>query len=319
MRSVAIIVFPNVQALDVSGPMDVLDEANGFLPPEDRYEMTVVGPPTGLFRASNGMPMAAHEDYENVRSDFDLVLVAGGPLLPTERPDGSLLACVQRLSAKASRFGSICTGSFILGHAGLLDGKRVTTHWQNAARLAVQFPAAEVDPDRIYIRDGRLFTSAGVTAGIDLTLAIVNEDHGSVVSLAVAKRLVVVAQRQGGQSQFSPYIAAPSDDRSPLADIYRYVMAHLNRKLSVNDLADQLGMSKRNFARFFQQEAKTTPAEFVEQARVDAARNMLEGSPLALKEIAFECGFNSPHRMRQVFTRRLGVTPGQYRAAFKRP
>jgi len=318
MPSVAILVFPKVQALDVSGPMDVFDEANAFVSAEHRYEVTLIGP-REFFRASNGMPMAAHERYEDAIRKFDLVLVAGGPSLPSEAPDANVLSCVRQLAALATRYGSVCTGAFILGHAGLLDGKSVTTHWQNADALAQQFPLAEVDRDRIYIRDGALLTSAGVTAGIDLALAIVNEDHGSAVALAVAKRLVVVAQRQGGQSQFSPYIAAPSDDGSPLAVIYRFVMSNLNGKLSVCDLAEHAGMSRRNFARFFLQEAKTTPGEFVEQARVDAARNLLEGSPLALKEIAFQCGFGTPHRMRQVFAKRLGVTPGQYRASFRRP
>ncbi|MEZ2128005.1 MULTISPECIES: GlxA family transcriptional regulator [unclassified Sinorhizobium] len=318
MLSVAMIVFPKVQALDVSGPMDVFEEANGFLPSMQHYRVTMIGPSEQLFTASNGMLMAAHKAYDDVADGFDLVLVAGGPSLPDERPEPELLSCIRRLSRTARRYGSVCTGAFVLGHAGLLDGRRVTTHWQNAEALAVQFPLAQVDRDRIYIRDGSLLTSAGVTAGIDLALSIVNEDHGGAVALAVAKRLVVVAQRQGGQSQFSPYIAAPSEDGSPLGNIYRFVMANLKGKLSVGDLAAQVGMSRRNFARFFLQQTKTTPGEFVEQARVDAARNLLEGSSLALKAIAFECGFGSPHRMRQVFAKRLGVTPGQYRSSFRR-
>lgn len=318
MLSVAMIVFPKVQALDVSGPMDVFEEANGFLPSQQHYRVTMIGPSEQLFAASNGMPMAAHKAYDDIADGFDLVLVAGGPSLPDELPQPALLSCVRRLSRTARRYGSICTGAFVLGHAGLLDGRRVTTHWQNTEALAVQFPLAQVDRDRIYIRDGSLLTSAGVTAGIDLALAIVNEDHGGAIALAVAKRLVVVAQRQGGQSQFSPYIAAPSEDGSPLGNIYRFVMANLKEKLSVGDLAAQAGMSRRNFARFFLQQTKTTPGEFVEEARVDAARNLLEGSSLALKEIAFECGFGSPHRMRQVFAKRLGVTPGQYRSSFRR-
>jgi transcriptional regulator GlxA family with amidase domain len=318
MLSVAMIVFPNVQSLDVSGPMDVFEEANGFLSADRHYKVTLVGPSEQVIRASNVMLITAHKSYEDAPEEFDLVLVAGGPSLPVEHPDPAILSCVLRLMATAKRYGSVCTGAFVLGHAGLLDGRRVTTHWQNAEALAAQFPFAQVDRDRIYIRDGALLTSAGVTAGIDLALAIVNEDHGSTVALAVAKRLVVFAQRQGGQSQFSPYIAAPSEDGSTLGDIYRFVMANLKEKLSVGDLAVEAGMSKRNFARFFLQQAKTTPGEFVEQARVDAARNLLEGSSLALKEIAFECGFGTPHRMRQVFSRRLGVTPGQYRGSFRR-
>lgn len=315
MTNVAMIVFDNVQALDVAGPLDVFDEANAFIEKTERYEITIVGP-SGIFRASNGMLMAASVSYGDHTNDYDLVLVAGGPSLPDKVASEELLECVSRLASNSRRYGSVCTGAFILGQAGLLDGRKATTHWQNASALADRFPNCQVDPDRIYIKDGPLITSAGVTAGIDLALAIVNEDHGSVTALSVAKRLVVVAQRQGGQSQFSPYIAAPSDDNSPLGKTYGYVMSNLQKRLTVSELAAEVGMSERTFARFFAQEANTTPAEFVELARVDAARNLLEGSSLALKEVAFECGFGSPHRMRQVFAKRLGVTPGQYRSAF---
>lgn len=317
MRAVGIVVFPGVQALDFSGPMDVFDEANAFLQPDERYAVTIIGPP-GTFSASNGMLMVAHSAYDDAGGGLDLVLVAGGPSLPTSVPEQGFLNCVIRLSASSRRYGSVCTGAFVLGHAGLLDGRRVTTHWQNAEHLATLFPLAEVDHDRIYVVDGPMITSAGVTACIDLALAIVNEDHGSAVALAVAKRLVVVAQRQGGQSQFSPYITAPADKSSPVAAVYEYVIKNLKEKLAVSDLARYSNMSRRNFARSFLQETGITPAEFVEQVRVDAARNLLEGSIMALKEIAFECGFGSPHRMRQVFARRLGVTPGQYRASFRR-
>ncbi|MFP3546670.1 GlxA family transcriptional regulator [Rhizobium sp. SIMBA_035] len=317
MRSVAVVVFPGVQAIDVSGPMDVFEEANAFLPTNERYQVEVVGP-DGVFQASNGMLMAAHRTYEEAHAEYDLVLVAGGPRLADEQPGGAMLACIRRLSRSAGQLGSVCTGAFALGHAGLLAGKRVTTHWQNAESLGERFPDAVVESDRIYVKDGRLVTSAGVTAGIDLALAIVSDDHGREVSLAVAKRLVVVAQRQGGQSQFSPYVVAPPDPRSPLAAISIFVMANLKSRLAVNDLADHLHMSRRSFARLFADQTRSTPAEFVENARLDAARNLLEGTGLSLKEIAFECGLGSPHRMRQVFLRKMGITPGQYRACFQR-
>ncbi|MDS7595431.1 GlxA family transcriptional regulator [Agrobacterium tumefaciens] len=317
MRAVGIVVFPGVQALDFSGPMDVFDEANAFIEPDQRYRVTVIGPP-GTFSASNGMLMVAHSAYDEAPDGLDLMLVAGGPSLPDTVPDANFLRCVARLSSSARRYGSVCTGAFVLGHAGLLNNRCVTTHWQNADRLAELFPLADVDHDRIYVTDGPLITSAGVTAGIDLALAIVNEDHGSAVALAVAKRLVVVAQRQGGQSQFSPYITAPADKASPVAAVYDHVIKNLKDKLTVSELAAYSKMSRRNFARSFSQETGVTPAEFVEQVRVDTARNLLEGSAMALKEVAYECGFGTPHRMRQVFSKRLGVTPGQYRASFRR-
>ncbi|WP_414127770.1 GlxA family transcriptional regulator [Rhizobium jaguaris] len=312
------IIFPGVQALDVSGPLDAFAEANVFIADDDGYRVTLIGPEREPFRASNGMLLAPDLTYEEAEPGFQLVLVAGGPGLPEAAPDPRLAACLHAIVGAAARYGSICTGAFALGHAGLLDGRMVTTHWQNAPVLARMFPEANVDFDRIYIRDGALLTSAGVTAGIDLALSIINEDHGSAVALAVAKRLVVVAQRQGGQSQFSPYISAPSEESSPIAKVYQHVMAHLRDRLSVADLAERAGMSPRNFARAFAQQVQATPAEFVEQARVDAARNLLEGSDLALKAIAFECGFGNVQRMRLVFAKRLGVTPNQYRASFRR-
>ena len=318
MRSVAMIIFPGVQALDVSGPLDVFAEANAFIADGDGYSVALIGPERQPFRASNGMLLVPDVTYEEAEPGFDMVLVAGGPGLPEAAPDPRLIACLHSIVGAAARYGSVCTGAFALGHAGLLDGRLVTTHWQNAPVLARMFPQANVDFDRIYIRDGALLTSAGVTAGIDLALAIINEDHGAAVALAVAKRLVVVAQRQGGQSQFSPYIAAPAEEGSPIAKVYQHVMAHLRDRLSVADLAERAGMSPRSFARAFVQQVQATPAEFVEQARIDAARNLLEGSDLALKAVAFECGFGNVQRMRLVFAKRLGVTPNQYRASFRR-
>src|SRR5471032_2138307 len=213
--------------------------------------------------------------------------------------------------------GSICTGAFLLGRAGLLDGKRATTHWSDAGRLGQQFPLAQVEHDRIHVRDGGLVTSAGVTAGIDLALALVAEDHGPSVALSVAKRLLVLAQRQGGQSQFSPYLDAQARPDALAAVIQRHVMEHLAEPLSVERLADIAGMSARNFARLFVKEMQITPAEFVLRARIDAARNLLEGSELPLKTIAYRCGFGSAARMRLVFAQRFGVTPYQYRDSFK--
>lgn len=317
--NVAILVFPGVQSLDVSGPLDVFAEANGYLPRDVGYRLTLIGSDTSPFRASNGMLLSADISYADVAAEFDLVLVAGGPHLSKSEPEPGLIEALLRLIAGSEHYGSICSGTFVLGHAGLLRGRSVTTHWQDAQALADQFPEAQVDFDRIFIRDGALVTSAGVTAGIDLALAIVNEDHGAAVALAVAKRLVVVAQRQGGQSQFSPYLAAPPRDDSLIAKVYAHVIANLRERLSVGDLAAIAGTSPRSLARAFEQDANSTPGEFVEQARIDAARNMLEASDLPLKSVAFECGFGSMQRMRLVFSRQLGVTPSQYRASFKKP
>ena len=318
MKRVAMLLFPGVQALDVSGPLDVFAEANAFVPAGQGYQVITLAAPPLPLRASNGQLLSADFSLDQGDCAADILLVPGGPRLPDEAPAPALRAWLRAACALAPRYGSICTGAFLLGHAGLLDGKRVTTHWSDARRLADLFPQAQVEPDRIHVRDGALVTSAGVTAGIDLALALVAEDHGAAVALSVAKRLLVVAQRQGGQSQFSPFLQAPADEGSPVARIQRYVQENLDQPLGVPQLATEVAMSPRSFARVFVREAGVTPAEFVQRARIDAARGLLEGGDLALKVIAWRCGFGSAARMRLVFTQRLGVTPTQYREQFRR-
>ena len=321
IQRVAIVIHEGVQALDVAGPVDVFAEANAFIAAGDRYDTTLIGATREPLRASNGMKIAAdlsfaEADSASIKGRFDILLVAGGPGLPTAEPDEVLTRWLRTVPDRAELYGSICTGAFALGHAGLLDGNKVTTHWQNAAQLAARFPAAEVLHDRIYIREGRLVTSAGVTAGIDLGLSLVGECHGPQVSVAVAKRLVVVAQRQGGQSQFSPYLTAPADDGSPIARAQAAVMADVGARHTLTMLAQAAGMSTRNFGRQFLQQTGITPHEFVERARIDAARRLLEGSDRPLKAVAYDCGFGTADRMRLVFTERMGVSPAQYRASF---
>ena len=318
VRKVAIVIHGGVQALDVAGPVDVFAEANGYVAEGSGYETVLVAADRELLRASNGMKISADLGFDDADGRFDIVLVAGGPALPEAPSDPELTQWLRRVPERAELYGSICTGAFALGHAGLLDGHQVTTHWQNAKQLAARFPDAEVVPDRIYIRDRRLMTSAGVTAGIDLGLALVGEHHGPQVAVAVAKRLVVVAQRQGGQSQFSPYLTAPANEDSPIARVQMHVMEHIGDRHTLQSLAEAVGMSVRNFGRAFAQATGITPHEFVEQARIDAARRLLEGSDRPLKAVAFDCGFGSADRMRIVFSERLGVSPAHYRASFRK-
>ncbi len=317
VQKVAIAIHQGVQALDVAGPVDVFAEANGFVGAGEGYETVLVAANREPLRASNGMKISADLGFAEAQGEFAIVLVAGGPAMPEADPDPELTRWVRSAPDRAGLYGSVCTGAFALGHAGLLDGHKVTTHWQNAQQLAARFPAANVVPDRIYIRDGRMVTSAGVSAGIDLALSLVGEHHGPKTAVAVAKRLVVVAQRQGGQSQFSPYLAPVHGD-SPIARIQVHVMARLADRHSLRSLAAVAGMSPRNLARHFVQETGVTPHEFVERARIDAARMQLEAGAAALKAVAFECGFVTADRMRVVFTERLGVSPAQYRASFGR-
>lgn len=316
-QKVALVIHSDVQALDVAGPLDVFAEANAFIPETDRYQTLLVARDRSPLRASNNMQMVPDLTFEEASGHFDLVLVAGGPDLPYADPDPAMTAWLRSVTSRTGIYGSICTGAFALGHAGLLDGRRVTTHWQIASKLAARFPAAQVEPDLIHVRDGPLITSAGVTAGIDLALALVRERHGADVALAVAKRLVVLAQRQGGQSQFSPYLSAPADPESPIARLQSHVMENIGQRHTLRSLADTVGMSSRSLARHFVRETGITPHEFVERARIDAARLLLEGTHLPLKSVAFDCGFGTADRMRMIFVDRLGITPAQYRASFQ--
>ena len=318
-RTVALLVFSGVQALDVSGPMDVFSEANRFLPEADHYRLDVIGVERGLVPCSNGLPIQAHRHYSEALDAYDLLLVAGGPALARQHFDDALYEWLREASLRAGSFGSICSGAFILGRAGLLHGRAVTTHWNDAAALATLCPTARVESDRLYTQDGKLYTSAGVTAGIDLSLYLLTQHHGAEVALHVAKRLVVFTQRAGGQSQFSPFLTAHADAGSWVDQIQRHVLAHLGDDLTVAVLAKVVNTSERSFSRIFVRETQVTPAEFVESARLDAARVMLENSHAPLKTIAFECGFRDPHRMRAVFARRLGVSPQQYRQNFSAP
>jgi len=317
-RSVAIVIHEGVQALDVAGPLDVFAEANGFLEPDTGYDIQVIGADCVPMRSSNGTRLMPDLDFQGAASVFSVALVAGGPKLPDMPADPALNRWLCEWATKADRFGSICTGAFALGRAGLLDGRKATTHWQNAARLAAMFPDAKIEHDRIYLRDDRLVTSAGVTAGIDLALALVAEDHGSAVALMCAKRLVVAAQRQGGQSQFSPFLLGPLEPESPLEKIQAYILQHPREALPVDRLAEIAGVSSRSIARMFINELGVTPHEFVESIKIDRARNILEATDLPLKAVAYEAGFQSAERMRVTFQRKLNVSPTNYRSAFNR-
>jgi transcriptional regulator GlxA family with amidase domain len=318
-RDVGLIIHDGVQALDVAGPLDVFSTANMFVADEDGYNCLLIGEVKSPVRTSNGMLLMAHLSFDEACRPFHTVLVAGGPALPDAAADDATSEWLRRWGNQAERYGSICTGAFALGHAGLLDGRTAATHWQSADKLAAMFPTARVEHDRIYVRDDRLVTSAGVTAGIDLALALVGEDHGAAVSLACAKGLLVVAQRQGGQSQFSPLLLPMSDPVTPLGKVQAYVLEHPGEPFSVERLAGIAGTSERSIARLFVSELGVTPHDFIEGVRLDHARNLLESTDLALKSVAFDCGFATPERMRGAFQRRLGVSPLQYRESFRAP
>lgn len=311
-----ILAFPGVQSLDVTGPMDVFAEANRFLTPERHYRLRVVGTVPGPVVCSNGLQLQPHAVFDARAEAPDLLLVPGGPQLPRQVPEPALCDWLRHVAARSQRVASVCNGAFLLAHAGLLDGRCATTHWNDGSTLAARFPKIIVQPDRIFVRDGHVYTSAGVSAGIDLALHLVFSDHGAEVSLNVAKRLVVFTQRSGGQTQFSPYLAPYVDEGSVLRTVQNHVLGHLGEELSVARLAEVARMSERHFARVFSREANMTPAEFVERARVDAARVLLEASNEPLKTVAHRCGFGSPARMRAAFKRHLDVSALEYRKHF---
>lgn len=314
---VTLVVFDGVQALDVAGPLDVFTEANLLLPEKDRYQITLVGERPDGVTCSSGIEFKVHHSYRDFNAAADLLLVAGGPRLPEYRPDQSFLSWINQQVQGSARFGAVCNGVFLLGHAGLLVGREITTHWDHAERLAKQFPDSLIRPDKIFVRDGNLFTCGGVTAGIDLCLALIAEDWGQELVLQVAKRLIVYIRREGGQSQYSPYLAVGPDEDSIVAKVLKYVTDHISEALTIEDIADAVGISRRTFSRAFAKHAQVTPSVFVEQLRIDFARKLLEETDLPLKTVAFRCGFHTATQMRMIFSRRLSTTPKLYREKFR--
>jgi transcriptional regulator GlxA family with amidase domain len=312
-----LVVLDGVQALDVAGPLDVFAEANRFLPRQDHYEITLVGGRADGVMCSSGMEFKVHHDYLNYAVDGELLLVAGGPRYPEYRPEPAFLHWLHQRAYGARRVGAVCNGVFLLGHAGLLAGREITTHWDHAQRLSDQFPGAHVRPDKIFVRDGNLFTCGGVTAGIDLCLALIAEDWGHELAMKVAKQLIVYIRRDGGQSQYSPYLAVGPDEDSLVARVLKYVTDHISDDLSIEEIADAVGVSRRTFARAFAKHAQVTPSVFVDQVRIDFARKLLEETDVPLKTVAFRCGFHNATRMRMIFSRQLQITPKQYRERFR--
>jgi len=313
---IAILAFPRFQLLDVAGPADVFVEASRQLGQPRAYQVQVIGTEAGMLKSSGGLRLAVDATVATHRGRIDTLLVAGSPNIEDMKSDAPLQDWLRRQSRTVRRYGSVCTGAFVLAATGLLDGKRVATHWNSAARLAAAYPGTCVEADAIYVQDGKLFTSAGVTAGMDLALAMVEEDHGRELALRVARELVMFLKRPGGQSQFSAHLAAQTSERSGVREVQDHVLANLKDDLSVPALASHAGMSERSFARVFRSETGTTPAEFVENARIDAARRLAEESDLPAKRLADAVGYANVDGFRRAFGRRLGVSLVEYRRRF---
>ena len=311
-RTIAILALPSVQLLDVSGPLDVFAQANTETGRE-AYDLRVAACEAGPIRSSSGVRLLP--DLVAGRSDerFDTFLVAGAPNAANVRLKESVLAWIRASAAKSRRYGSVCTGAFALAAAGLLDNRRVTTHWAAAATLAAAYPKVTVEVDALLVRDGKLRTAAGVTAGLDLALALVEEDLGREVAMRVASQLVMFFKRPGGQLQFSRHGQAHPAGRSALQEAQRWIAAHPAENHSVDALAHRAGLSPRHFARLFLAEVGVTPAAWVELARINFARELLESGGVAPKQVAALCGFANADTLRRAFARHLGVTPAEYR------
>jgi transcriptional regulator GlxA family with amidase domain len=319
-RHIGLLAIEGVQLLDVSGPLDVFAEANTQAGTEI-YQLSVVALRRGPLRASSGaklLPDIVIEDDPKAARlcRFHTLLVAGAPHAGAIPAEPLLLDWIRRAAPMTRRFGSVCSGAFLLAEAGLLDGRRITTHWAVADELAARFPNVTVDADAIHVQDGKLRTAAGVTAGMDLALALVEEDLGRDIALKVASQLVMFFKRPGGQAQFSRREAPAAANRSALQELQRWVAAHPAAPHDVPSLAARLGVSPRHLSRLFHDEVGVTPASWVEAARVSAARLLLEEGNLAPKQVAAECGFSSVDTLRRAFMRVVGVTPVEYRKRY---
>ncbi len=311
LHRVAVLVYDGVTLLDVAGPAEVFREANRF---GADYRIVLMSPDGADVMSNLGVRIAV-EGAVSSEPAPDTLLVAGSDLYPRARVPGDLADAARIPAAAAGRVASICTGAFVLAAVGLLDGKRATTHWRVAHELAARYPTCRVEPDAIYVRDGTTYTSAGVTAGIDLALALVEEDHGPDLARDVARALVVYMQRAGGQSQFSAPLQGPPPRSPALRAITDVVTANPRGDHSLGELARHLNVSTRHLTRLFRDELSTTPARYVEYVRFDLARALLDQGHNATQAASL-AGFPSYESMRRVFARRLSISPGAYQRRF---
>ena len=320
-KKILILGFQDAQILDITGPVEILTSASDATP-DRAYEVILAGPNSSSIKTTCGLKLSVDRSFKDLSpsdcQNIDTLVVAGGRGMRQNVSDPDLMKVVQQTAKHARRVTSVCTGAFVLAAAGLLNGKRAVTHWMYCDALARNFPTVTVDQDAIYVRDGAVWTSAGVTAGMDLALALVEDDLGRELALDIARQKVMFMMRPGGQSQFSAHLAAQQPQDRPLSDLLQWILDNVDRDLSVPALAQHVAMSERNFARHFTKETGTTPARFVEAARLQAARQKLEEAAVPIDQIAYQSGFTNAERMRRAFQRHLGISPQDYRARFGR-
>jgi transcriptional regulator GlxA family with amidase domain len=320
-RRIAILLYPGVQSLDVTGPLEVFSAASQVLATtgsaDPGYELvTIAGSPHPV-RSSSGLQLIPDATLPRSATGIDTLIVPGGSGREQAAADQTLIRWLARAPRSARRVASVCTGSFLLAAAGVLDGRRATTHWAFASELAREYPDVDVDVDPIFIRDGQVWTSAGVTAGMDLALAMVEEDLDRETALQIARHLVLFLRRPGSQSQFSVTLRAQAPRSEPLQEAQRLVLEDVAGEHTVEAMAERAHMSPRNFARAFRAQTGATPARFVESVRLEAARRRLEESGEPISAVACACGFGTAETMRRSFLRALHVGPAEYRRRFR--
>ncbi len=314
---VVIVAVPPVKALDLFGPVDVFGNVNSLYNGQPEYEINVISSTADRIVSSHiGSPVQTDQTFREFRGPIDTLLVAGSMAPHELQYQPEFLGWLKEQSTTARRVGSIGTGAFVLAKAGLLDGRRATTHWNWANELARDYPSIAVDPQPIFVRDEKYYTSAGVAASLDLCLALVEDDIGKSGALAVAQMMVVFLQRAGNQPQLSATLAAQAGVTEPLDTLLAWLPDNIDTELSVDALARRVAMSPRNFARLFRAEVGTTPGRHIEDLRLESARRQLASTRKSIDEVASASGFSSAEILRRAFGRRLGVTPGQYRASF---
>jgi len=312
---IVILAPQGVQSLDIVGPAEVFWEAARRLGDPNAYQVQIMGVDNEPIQGTGTMRFLSDRTINDPDERIDTLLVGGDPSF--RELDPAITRWLARRAPQARRYGSICTGVFLLAEAGLLEGKRVTTHWECADKLRRDYPTLNIESDQIFIRDGQLSTAAGATAGMDLALALVEEDYGRDIALIVARYMVMFLKRPGGQPQFSAHLVAQIAEKSSIQSTVDHILSSLKADLSVEALAKRAKMSARNFSRVFLRDVGVTPADFVEFARLDAARRMLQDTSMPLQRIADVSGFGDLHGMRRVFRRNLGVGPTDYRGAFQ--
>ena len=319
-RRIAVAVYPGVSLLDLGGPLEAFRVASEFAGTRSRrlnYKCSVVSSRGGQVPTADGVPLITESIRSLDRIEIDTLIVPGAFLVEDVTRDVELIKWVAKRAPKCRRVCSVCVGSFMLAAAGLLNGRRAATHWMHTQLLARQYPDVKVEPDAIFVRDGRVWSSAGVTTGIDLALALIEEDSGRETAIAVARVLVVYLKRAGGQSQYSALLAAQAESESNnFAELERWIAENLRADLSIESLADRAHMSPRNFARMYAKKRGRTPAKAVDAIRIDAARRRLEETDARIETIADECGYSGEEQMRSAFVRVLRIPPREYRKRF---